>query len=199
MLGMGKTLIIIKQKQMTSIFTNRKMFIIATCMFLITMSSVLFLVGEDKISVDIDNHDLQTFMLQSDQLKTKHDESFYRDLIENQTDDFAIVNSNRNIKFITPHLEEVHGIQLTDDKDLNALTLIHPKDLTEFANTLMDYNKNPQIRSSIGPIRIRTKAGNYISYVLTLIPIFDENNEKIASAIILKDISKPLGEQNSDE
>ncbi|MCD6109745.1 PAS domain-containing protein [bacterium] len=196
---MGKTLIIIKQKQMTSIFTNRKMFIIATCMFLITMSSVLFLVGEDKISVDIDNHDLQTFMLQSDQLKTKHDESFYRDLIENQTDDFAIVNSNRNIKFITPHLEEVHGIQLTDDKDLNALTLIHPKDLTEFANTLMDYNKNPQIRSSIGPIRIRTKAGNYISYVLTLIPIFDENNEKIASAIILKDISKPLGEQNSDE
>jgi len=172
------------------------MFVIATCMFLITMTSVLFLVGEDKISVDMDSHDLQTFVLQHDQLEAPHDEAFYRQFIDDKTDEFAIINADRTIRFLTPPLEKSHGIYINkDNRDLNALTLIHPKDLTGFANTLMDYNKSPHEWSGIGPIRIKTESGSYISYVITLIPIFDENNEKIASAVIMKDISKPLGEQ----
>lgn len=171
------------------------MFVIATCMFLITMSSVLFIVGEDKISIDVDHLDLQTFVLQHDQLEEPHDEVFYRHLIDNETSEFAIINSDRTIQFLTPHIEEAHEIYFEENKELNVLTLIHPKDLTEFVNTLVDYNKDPQERNGIGPIRIKTSSGTYINYILTLIPIFDEKGEKIASAVILKDVSKPLGEQ----
>lgn len=167
-------------------------------MFLVTMSSVLFMVGEEKISIDVDNHDLQTSVLQHDQLNTEHDEAFYRQLIGQDTGEFAIINADRTIRFITPHLEEMHGINFKENKELNVLSLIHPKDLTEFANTLMDYNKDPQEKSGIGPIRIKTSSGNYINYILTLKPIFDEEGEKIASAVILIDISKPLGEQQEN-
>jgi len=179
-------------------FTNRKMFVIAMSMFLVTMSSVLFMVGEEKISIDIDNRDLQTFVLQHDELEGSHDEAFYRNLIRNQKDEFAIINTDRTIKFITPHTEELHGIYAKENQDLNVLSLIHPKDLTEFANTIMDYNEDPKEKSGIGPVRIKTSSGNYINYILTLIPIFDENGEKIASAVLLKDISKPLGEQSTE-
>lgn len=173
------------------------MFVIAMCMFLVTMSSVLFMVGEEKISIDVDHQDLQTFVLQHNEFETFHDEAFYRELIGNQDNEFAIINSDRTIKFITPHIEDVHGVYFEENKDLNVLALIHPKDLTEFANTLMDYNKDPQKRSGIGPLRIKTSSGNYINYILTLVPIFDEEGEKIASAVLLKDISKPLGEQEA--
>lgn len=186
------------KNQMTSMFTNRKMFVIAMCMFLITMSSVLFIVGEDKISIDVDTHELQTSVLQHDQLDQPHDEAFYRGLIDTKSDEFAIINTDRTIRFITPHIEEVHGIYSENAHELNVLTLIHPKDLTEFANTLMDYNKDPQERSGIGPVRIKTSSGNYINYILGLIPIFDEDGEKIASAVTMKDVSKPLGEQFDD-
>ena len=63
----------------------------------------------------------------------------------------------------------------------------------------MDYNKDLEERNGIGPVRIKTESGNYISYILTLVPIFDEEGEKIASAVIMKDISKPLGEQDEHE
>jgi len=183
---------------MTSMFTNRKMFVVAMCMFLITMSSVLFMVGEEKLSIDNGTRDLQTFVLQDNQIEEPHDETFYRQLIGKETEDFAIINADRTIKFITPHVEELHGIYFKESQELNVLTLIHPKDLTEFANTLMDYNQDPKERSGIGPVRIQTSSGNYISYIITLIPIFDEEGEKIASAVVMKDISKPLGEQGGE-
>lgn len=184
---------------MTSMFTNRKMFVIAMCMFLVTMSSVLFMVGEEKISIDIDSHDLQTFILQHDKLEEDHDEDFYRELIDNEDSQFAIINTDRTIRFTTPHIEKAHGVNYEENTELNVLSFIHPKDLTEFVNTLMDYNEDLKERTGIGPVRIKTDSGNYISYILTIVPIFDEEGEKIASAVIMKDISKPLGEQDEHE
>ncbi|MBD3156571.1 PAS domain S-box protein [Candidatus Peregrinibacteria bacterium] len=180
---------------MASLFTNRKMFVIATCMFLITMSSVLFIVGEEKIAHEIDHTHLQAFILQHEEAETSHDEQFYRDLIDNRDDEFAIINTDRSIKYISPKLEEIHHITLDTNQPLNVLTLIHPKDLTQLANTLMDYNKDPKKRSGIGPIRVQTSSGTYIDYLITLIPVFDEEGEKVLSAVVVKDISTPLGEQ----
>jgi PAS domain S-box-containing protein len=156
------------------------------------------MVGEEKLSIDNGTRDLQTFVLQDDQIEEPHDEAFYRQLIGKETEDFAIINADRTIKFITPHVEELHGIYSKESQELNVLTLIHPKDLTEFANTLMDYNQDPKERSGIGPVRIQTSSGNYISYIITLIPILDEEGKKIASAVVMKDISKPLGEQGGE-
>lgn len=175
------------------------MFVVAMCMFLVTMSSVLFVVSEDKISIDTDHKNLQAFVLQHDEIEEPHDETFYRELIKNPTDEFAIVNSDRTVKFATQKLTEVHGIDLSKDKNLNVLSLVHPKDLTELANTLMDYNQDLKERSGIGPLRIKTASGSYVTYLMSLIPIFDEEGNKVASAVVLKDISKPLGEQVEKE
>lgn len=181
--------------KMASLFTNRKMFVIATCMFLITMSSVLFIVGEENIAHEIDHTYLQAFILQHEEAETSHNEQFYRDLIDNQDDAFAIINTDRSIKYISPKLEKIHHIGLDTNGSRNVLTLIHPKDLTQLANTLIDYNKDPKKRSGIGPIRVQTSSGTYVDYLITLIPIFDEEGEKVLSAVTVKDISTPLGEQ----
>ena len=179
---------------MSSLLTKRKMFVIATSIFMVTMSTVLFLVGEDKIAVE--SEDLQAFVLTDNQIENKLDEAEYRELLEIKNDEFAIVNSERYFEFFTKNLEEIHGYKLDENLDMNALSLVHPKDLTEFANTLMEYNKDPKIRSGIGPIRIKTISGEYIPYLIELKPIVDEKGHKIGSAVILKDISTPLGEIN---
>lgn len=177
---------------MTSLNTKRKMFLIASSIFLVTMSTVLFLVSEDKL--DIENGELHASVLHDDQIENTLNEAEYREIIENEDDDFTIINPDRTFKFISPNLEEIHGYSLENDNNMNVLTFIHPKDLIEFANTLMDYSNEPRVINDTGPIRIQTKTGEFITYMATLIPLFDESGEKELTAVVLQDISQPMGE-----
>lgn len=181
---------------MISVFMKRKMFIIATCLFLVTMSTVLFVVGEGKL--EIKPEELHTFVLQDFNEISNDSETEIRDKFNLENKEFAIVNNKREFIFITPKLESIHGYKLSENVGLNALSLIHPKDLIEFAHTLLDYNKNPRDLIGAGPIRIKTINGKYITYLIDLYPIFNKHNEKIGSIVALKDISTPLGESETN-
>lgn len=181
---------------MTSILTKRKMFIIATCMFLVTMSTVLFIVGEGKL--EIEKHDLSANIIQEfDDLQNKTEKD-YREMLNLKDGDFVVVNNKREFIYIAPTLEELHGYKLSENVGLNSLSLIHPKDLVEFAYVLLEYNKNPHLLEDAGPIRIKTIEGNFVTYLIDLHPIFNKNYEKIASVVVLKNISTPLGDQKED-
>jgi PAS domain S-box-containing protein len=156
------------------------------------MSTTLFLVGEDKLAIE--NEHVQTFVLQDGIAELPQNEETYREIINNYEDDFVIVDLDRTFRFITENLETVHGYNLDETEGLNVLTFIHPKDMPEFGNNLMEYHKTLEVKNNIGPIRIKTKSGQYIPYLVSLIPITDENGEKIVTAVTLKDVSTPLGE-----
>lgn len=172
--------------------TKRNMFIIATSIFLVTMSTVFFLADKDKISVDTEH--IQASVLHASDIDAVKDESGYRNLLENNEDAFAIVNADRTFRYLSDNLENTHGYTLDETEDINVLTFIHPKDLPTFGNSLIEYNQELETKSNIGPIRIKTKSGEYIPYMVTLVPIKTDEGKKAATAILLKDISTPLGE-----
>lgn len=177
---------------MTTEFTKRKMFIIATCIFLVTMSTVLFIVEEGKLQIE--HHDLHANIIQDFDELYNYDEKDFREILNLDESDFVVVNNKREFIYIPPNLEELHGYKLNENVGLNSLSLIHPKDLIEFAYVLLEYNKNPHILKNSRPIRIKTIEGRYITYLVDLHPIFNTHNEKIASAVVLKNISIPLGD-----
>ena len=181
---------------MTTNITKRKLFAIATSMFLVTMSSVFLVIGSGNI--EDSHHEVQTFILNDFNELKNYSDTNLRDYFHIGGDDFAIINNQREFIYITPKLEKIHGYNLDNNENMNSLSLVHPKDLTEFANLLLKYNKKPHTIEAAGPIRIKTKEGNYITYLIDLMPIFTEEEEKIASVVTLKNISVPLGDVLED-
>jgi PAS domain S-box-containing protein len=155
-------------------------------------------VGEEKLELDIEHKTMQTHILNDEQIEEYLDEKDYREIIDNKDDEFAIVNIDREFKFLTDNIQKVHGYDFSEIEGLNVLTFLHPKDLPEFTNILMEYNKDPKLTENIGPIRVKTKNGRFISYLITLIPLFNEDSERIATAVVLKDVSKPLGGETDE-
>jgi len=179
---------------MPNYISKRKILVIAVMIFLMTLSSVFFLVEKEEGKVE--NNHLQSFILNDfDSTKTLSDEE-YRKILKNSEDDFIIVNTDRTFKFISANLEKVHGYTMEEMQsgNINVLTFIHPKDLPAFSNILMEFHKKLEIISNVGPIRVKTKDGNYVNYLITLIPFTDEKGERIGTGVILKNIDKPLGD-----
>jgi PAS domain S-box-containing protein len=181
---------------MTTNITKKKLFAIATTMFLVTMSSVFLVIGNGNM--ESGHNEMQTFILNDFNEFKEYTETDLRDYFHIAGEDFSIINNQREFIYIAPKLEDLHGYNLRDNKKMNSLSLIHPKDLTEFANILLKYNKNPHPIEGAGPLRIKTKEGNYITYIIDLIPIFTDKEEKIGSVVILKNISVPLGDVLND-
>lgn len=177
---------------MKPLHTQRKIFVIATCIFVTSMSVIFFLVGEDKLNVE--NQHMQASILHYDAGDLPLNEDVYRKIINNKNDDFVIVNIDRTLAYISENLQEIHGYKLDETGEMNVLTFVHPKDMSEFSHNLMEYHKTLEAINNIGPIRLKTKSGEYIPYLISLIPLKDNSGERIATAVVLNNISKALGE-----
>ena len=77
---------------MTSLLTKRKLFIIATCIFLVTLSTILFLVGEDQLHLD--HNEIKADVLHEEEVSIIKDEPYYRELLEIEEDDFFILDTD---------------------------------------------------------------------------------------------------------
>jgi len=156
------------------------------------MSTVLFLLGQDKLQVG--PADLQAFTLTDEQINNILSEDEYRKILNNYEDEFIIVNTDRTFKYISPKLLETHGYTPEETKTLNVLTFIHPKDLPEFSLILMEFHKSLEVKKDVGPIRTKLKSGSYINYLITLVPFTDNKGERVGTGVVLKNIDKPLGD-----
>lgn len=176
---------------MTSLFTKRKMFIIATCLFLVTMSTVLFLVGEESLNVN--SHELKAFVLQDEQIDIVQNEDFYKHLLKTDESEFFILKKDTTIHYSTEKWRENFGYLLEDVEKKNFFTFVHPKDLPFFANVMVELVNEGTEHQSIGPFRIKDNAGQYKLYMADGIPLTDKHNDIVGIALILKDVSIPLG------
>jgi len=178
---------------MPNYLSKQKILVVAILIFAITMSSV-FLFVEDK-ETSKHNSNYQAFILNDFESKNL-DEAGYRNLLNNQDDDFIIVNTDRTFRYISPDMEKIHGYTIEEMQfgKVNVLTFIHPKDLPEFSNILMEFHKKIAVLSNVGPIRVKTINGDYMNYLITLIPFTNKEGERIWTGVILKNVEKPLGD-----
>jgi len=168
-------------------------------MFAITMSSVFMFTKEEELNKE--NSQYQSFILNDLNHKDDLNEDAYRKIINNNENDFIIVNTDRTFKFITPNLEKAHGYTLEEMKSgkINVLTFIHPKDLPAFSNILMEFHKKLETMSNVGPIRVKTKEGEFINYLITLIPFTNDDGERVGTAVIFKNIDNLLGKPETQK
>lgn len=166
--------------------TKSRMFIIATGLFIVTMSTVLFLIKENKL--DINHNEVKTFVLQEEEQTEKS----YRELIENNEDDLLVLNSDTSVTLSSPELVESLGYNADDFKEKNFFSIVHPDDLNEVSNVFIEGKDD-----NFGPIRLLTSAGEYIPYLVSMKIIESETGELLSTALTLKNTSQPVGESLS--
>jgi PAS domain S-box-containing protein len=161
------------------------------------MMTTFFILNEDNLHINESN--LHVNVLNESDITTIQDETELRKVTQIHEEDFLIVKFDRTLRFISEHMLEKHKFEENELKDLNILTFVHPKDLPSLANSLMLYHKDKKAKSNVGPVRIKTKSGNYIPYMINLDPIKDDNDEIVETVVILKDVSVPVGEKSKNE
>jgi len=172
--------------------SKKNILMIACAIFIMTMSTILFLVGEEDLKVE--NDEIKTSVLNTTDSQKILSEEEYRKLLNNYEDEFIIVNTDRTFRFLSPNLLKIHGYSPEEITKLNVLTFIHPKDLPSFSNMLMEFHKELKVMNNLGPIRVKTRTGEFINYLITLIPFADKEGERTGTGVILKNIDKPLGD-----
>lgn len=176
---------------MTSLLTKRKMFIIATCLFLVTMSTVLFIIGEGSLNVHHD--DLKAYILNSDAIEATQSEEYYRDLLHNHEDTVFVLKKDTTIQFSTDKWRENFSYTKDEVDGINFFTFVHPKDLPFFANEMVELINEKMEKQNIGPFRIKDSNGKYKLFMGHGIPLTDEEDEIAGIGLILKDVSMPVG------
>lgn len=165
--------------------TKRKMFIIATGMFLVTMSSVFFMMNDNKL--DINHDEVKAFVLQENDADVPQDETFYRELLNNEKDDILVLSNESTVEVTSTEFHEV--------KDQNFFTLVHPDDIPEVGNALIEVTESD---NSVGPVRLKASTGEYKPYVISMESVENEAGEKVSTALTLKDTSRAVGDRGNE-
>jgi PAS domain S-box-containing protein len=167
---------------MPQFLLRQKYVFILVCTVLVILSTSIFLIGEKHFNIN--QGDIQAFVLTDEQLITEHNEEFYRKIINNSEDEFVIVESDVIIKFASSKWEKEMGFKEEDILGKNFFSYVNPQDLPFIANSFIVVLDNKEINENIGPFRLN---------VATAIPIFNEKDKVILIALVLHDISNPLG------
>jgi PAS domain S-box-containing protein len=174
------------------ILKKRNVFILI-CALLIIISTSLFLIGEKKF--DINPHHLKTHILSDIEIENMQSEDFYRDLIENHTDDLFILSTDLLIQSASSEWTSNSGYEKDELIKKNFFSFIHPKDLPFFANSMLLIVENEEKTGNIDPFRIKEESGSYSLYIATAIPLYNEHEEIVEIALILRDVSVPMDDE----
>lgn len=161
------------------------------CFVLIGLSTSLFLVSSNKFGVN-PNH-LKAHILSDNEIENVQNEDFYRKLTGNQTDNIFILNNDLLVQFISSGWAEDFGYEEYELIKENFFSLIHTKDLPFFANSMLTIMQERKTIENIGPFRIKDKSESYRLYMATAIPLYNKHDEIMEIAIILRDVSIPVG------
>jgi PAS domain S-box-containing protein len=176
---------------MPQFLLRQKYVFILVCTVLVILSTSIFLIGEKHFNIN--QGDIQAFVLTDEQLITEHNEEFYRKIINNSEDEFVIVESDVIIKFASSKWEKEMGFKEEDILGKNFFSYVNPQDLPFIANSFIVVLDNKEINENIGPFRLNDKNEESKLYMATAIPIFNEKDKVILIALVLHDISNPLG------
>jgi len=176
---------------MTNFLLKQKKVFVLTFTFLIILFTTIFVVTESNLHVNHD--DYHTFIIHEEDLAYQHSEEFYRELLNNQTDDIFILKKDTTIEFSSEEWREEFGYFVDEMEGENFFTIIHPKDLPYFANEIVKLVNTGERIDNIGPFRLEDYEGEYFLYIANAVPMFDEEGEMQRIGLILIDVSLPLG------
>lgn len=170
---------------------NKRIAFIAIAIFLISLVSVVFVLGKDSLS---SSGSLKINILDVAGHGDKYEESSYREFLGNSQDPIFAIESDGTFSYLSPGLEAFLGYTPGELDGKLFFSIIYEKDLsgvmTKFT-ALLDTNKSI---NSDGPIRVETKTGKHKYILISATPL--ENAEGKAVRIIgtIKDITDSVEE-----
>jgi len=182
---------------MTKFLLQQKYIFIAICAVLTLLSSVIFIVGENHFGFD--SNDLKAFVLSDEQVDKEHNEDFYRKLIKNEKDEFMILETDVTIKYVTSKWREKSGYEEDCLIKKNFFSFVHASDLPFIANSMLMALDTKAVKDGIGPFRIKDSKDQYSLYMAESVPVFDKHGDVVLLALILRDLSNPLGGNDEEK
>jgi PAS domain S-box-containing protein len=170
-------------------FLRQKYVFIIISIALVLISTGVFMVGENHFFSD----NMKAFVLNDEQIDSEHNEDFYRKLIENDTDEFLILETDVIIKFASTKWKIEMGYDGGEIMEQNFFSLVNAQDLPFIANSFIEVLDSGEINDDIGPFRLNNKNDENKLYMAKVIPIFNKDKKIILIGIVLRDISNPLG------
>lgn len=171
--------------------SKKKIMFMLSCFVLAIISTVLFAAG---IYTEEDIKHIKADVLNTSQIKTPQTESFYKEMLDIESNDFFIIDTNSTVIYSTDKWRENHGYTKDEVTKTNYFNYIHPKDLPYFLNALINFLENKETIYNIGPFRMTTKNESYTLFTADIKPIFDEHQHMSLLGVILHDVSVPVGE-----
>lgn len=165
---------------------NKKIAVTAIAIFVISLVSVMFVLGEDGLS---SSGSLKINILDIAGHGDRHEESSYREFLGNSQDPVFAIESDGTFSYLSPGFEALLGYGPGELEGRLFFSIVYEKDLslvmTKFT-ALLDTNKSI---NSDGPIRIETKAGKHKYILISAAPLKNAEGKAVRIIGTIKDIT----------
>jgi len=172
---------------------NNKILSVALGLFLISMSTLVFL-GEHKGSGF--SHELKASVIDSKSIipeSIKDEEIKYRTILHNSTNPVLALNLDGTIGFVSNEFLEKLGYESQDVQGKSFFLFLQQEDLPTFMNAYGDILKNEAPVSAIGPYRLKMKDDVYAYHIGYVAP-FMENGKMTKILLVTKSIEDKMRE-----
>ena len=91
---------------------------------------------------------------------SKEVQDFFKAILDNSLGAVAVVNSEGGVQYESPSMEQVLGYRIEGRVGINGLELIHPEDLVDASDALIELAQHPE-QSIVKEIRVRHADGSW--------------------------------------
>jgi PAS domain S-box-containing protein len=185
------------KNKIMSLGENRKIAIVVISIFVVSIISVVFLVGKDHLPSSGENLKIDVLDVVGGHGDSHGDsykqESVYRKILENTEDPVFAIETDGTIAYLSSGFEAQLGYDLGELKEELFFTLISEKDLPSLAAKFTELIDNENVLDSIGPFRINTKDGDH-RYILISATHLEEKDHSGKIVGTIKDITESIEE-----
>lgn len=178
---------------------NKATILISLAVFLVSMSTLLIFLDQNKESSGHSklNHETKASVIYSDQ-NSINDELNYRSILHDQNNPVLALNLDGSISLVSGQFLSKLGYVEEDLQAKSFFQLLHPDDLLIFVNAFGQVLKSETPVSTIGPYRVKTKTGEYQYHIGYATP-FIEDKKVTKILIVTKSIQDKMGAKDSPE
>lgn len=172
-----------------SLGENRKIAIVSLTIFVVSIISVLVVLGSEFLS---SGESLKVDILEV--ISHHEEENKYRDIIRNSEDPIFAIETDGTISYLSPGVENKLGYEPGELTGKLFFQLIHEKDTSLLIKGFTELFQNKKSVSLEGPYRIMTKNGDVRYILLSATPLMGEEEEVTRIIGSFRDITDSIKE-----
>lgn len=168
---------------------NKKLILFSVLIFTISLSTILiFIKGPDWEHADSSqllNSILNATHSSAQEEDVLHDESYYRNILEDESP-FFVIAKNGVFQYLNTDFLSTIGYSVDDVENhslVDLFSLIHPQDITAFMQSFTPVLDSDVADQTVGPYRIKFADGSFHS-ILSRVKVIRSKDGRIDSVVM---------------